>query len=47
MTAKNIYTGERAGSRAVCRVRKRCIDTVNDFLIKKGVGYQASNYIFV
>ena len=33
--AKRVYVGECAGSRSVCRPRKRWIDTVKDCLKKR------------
>ena len=35
--AKRIYVGECAGSRSVGRPRKRWIDTMKDFLKKRGL----------
>ena len=35
--AKRVYVGESAGSRSVCRPRKRWIDIVKDCLRKRGL----------
>ena len=35
--ARRVYVGECAGSRSVGRPRKRWIDTMKEFLIKRGL----------
>ena len=42
MIVKRVYVGECAGSRSVCRPRKRWIDMVKDFVKNKRFGCQAS-----
>ena len=36
--AKRVYVGERASSRSLVRPRKRWIDTVKEYLRKRGLG---------
>ena len=35
--AKSVYVGECTGSHSMGRLQKRCIDTVKDFLRKRGL----------
>ena len=44
--AKKIYVGEWAGSRSVGSLRKMCIDTVKDFLKKRGLDVRQPRRMF-
>ena len=45
MNAKRVYAGECAGSRSVGRPRKRWIDTMKDYLKKRGLDVRQSKRV--